>query len=296
MTNADMPNLFVIGAAKCGTSSLHQYLNEHPDVSMSSVKEPGFFIQGVDPARALAIKERKRYLSLFEAGHRIRGESTVAYSTYPCLEGIPEAIADEVPDASFLYLVRDPIERIAAMVRQGIAVGFIEPEDPTVPASVRECIGRLDDPGNRFIAGGKYMTQAQRFVEVFSKESILVIDSDELRFRRRETMAEIFRFLDCDPEEVRHAFGRMENVGSDLTLKPAPYRWLRRRRRLRRWYRRRPDETREALGGRLGALFGKPIPKPVIDAPLRRDLEEVFRPEVEALREFTGKPFSAWSI
>ena len=44
MNNQSIPNLFIIGAMKSGTTSLHEYLNEHPDIIMSEVKEPGFFL------------------------------------------------------------------------------------------------------------------------------------------------------------------------------------------------------------------------------------------------------------
>lgn len=295
MRNTEMPNFFVIGASKSGTSSLHRYLDMHPAISMSRIKEPGYFLQD-DPSRTLAIKDREEYLDLFEPGHDLRGESTVAYTAFPNRAGVPEAIASEVPEARLLYVVRDPITRIPAMVRQAIAVGVFEPRDPTAPASVRDWIGNLEDPDNLIVASCRYMTQVRQYLEVFPREAMMVIDSDELRDDRRETMDAIFGFLGCDPEEVNGEFDLLENEGDRLHLKPAPYRWLRRSTSLRRFYRRRPDRVREALGGRFGAMLGRPIPKPVIEEELRADLEALFRPDVEALRDFTGLRLEGWSL
>jgi len=63
-----MPTFFVIGAAKCGTTSLHSYLDLHPEISMSSSKEPAFFVP--EPIYRTQVTERKAYLSLFESGAR----------------------------------------------------------------------------------------------------------------------------------------------------------------------------------------------------------------------------------
>ena len=291
-----MPNFFVIGASKSGTTSLHTYLDQHPDISMSRIKEPGYFLQGIDPSQSLFIEDRDRYLGLFEAGHDLRGESTVAYTFYPWLKGTPGAIAKEVPGAKFIYLVRDPISRILAMIRQGIAVGTFEPEDPSVPAEVRDWIGDVGGPENRIVEACLYMTQVRQYLKVFPRDSIMVVDSDDLRDRREETMAAIFGFLGCDPAAATGEFDLLANEGDQLHLKPTPYRWLRKRTRLRRFYRRRPDRMREALGGRFGATLGRPIPRPVIDDELRTELEDLLRPEVEALRDFTGLKFEGWSI
>ncbi|HEY9134269.1 MAG TPA: hypothetical protein VIM85_00570, partial [Pseudomonadales bacterium] len=78
-----MPNLFIPGSAKSGTSSLHEYLNQHPDISMSSEKEPHFF----------CIKRNKKeafeYEKLFENEKKYRGESSTGYMVF---HGVPERI------------------------------------------------------------------------------------------------------------------------------------------------------------------------------------------------------------
>ena len=81
------PNLFVVGAAKAGTTSLHYYLSQHPDIYMSSVKEPHFFSQ-INPkpkfvalSGCTCIKDERSYLQLFAQGKnkKIRGEASPSY-------------------------------------------------------------------------------------------------------------------------------------------------------------------------------------------------------------------------
>ena len=90
-----MPTFFVIGAAKCGTTSLHEYLDLHPDISMSDVKEPSYFLErtgrtGNKPSG------RDAYLGLFKEGTAARGESSPQYSAFPHQGGVPRAIRLEV--------------------------------------------------------------------------------------------------------------------------------------------------------------------------------------------------------
>ena len=103
------PNLFIIGAAKAGTTTLHQTLSEHPDIFMSDLKEPAFFV----PELQYHPKSEAWYLSLFEGGRdrAYRGESSTHYAKIPLFEGVPERVHAFAPDARLIYLVRDPIDR-----------------------------------------------------------------------------------------------------------------------------------------------------------------------------------------
>src|SRR5215218_3255372 len=96
-----LPNLLVIGAQKCGTSSLHRYLGAHPEVGMSRDKEldflggPGFpnWERGVDWYRAQ-----------FDADKSVRGESSPSYTAHPFVTGTAERAHALVPGAKLIYL------------------------------------------------------------------------------------------------------------------------------------------------------------------------------------------------
>ena len=295
-TNSEMPNLFIIGAAKCGTTSLHRYLDLHPEISMSKIKEPDFFLRHLPEDSRPRVGDRGRYLALFESGSSIRGESSPHYSIYPRIKGVPAAIASEVPGARLIYLVRDPIERIASLASQMISVRARDLSMAGESIDLRRWIGDLSNPDNFYVASGRYMTQLDQYLEYFPKESILVLDSDRLRADREQTMDEVFAFLDLDPGLVEGDFDSEMNQSEDLTVKPGIWQWLKRRQRLRRAWRRLPDSTRDRVSGLVGRNLGQPVPRPRIDESLRFELEGIFRPEVERLSEFTGQDFADWSI
>lgn len=109
MSGRRRPNLFVIGAQKSGTTSLHTYLNRHPDVFMSDPKEPGYFT----PEQTYYPRDLDWYLSLFDGAGESRyvGESSTHYTKKPDLEGVPERIAAFSPKPRLLYVMRDPVRR-----------------------------------------------------------------------------------------------------------------------------------------------------------------------------------------
>lgn len=105
------PNLFIVGAPKAGTTSLHQYLSCFPDVYMSPVKEPNFFSKEIysDDSDIRPIRNQSRYLSLFRGGGslRYRGEASPAYLLD---RTAPKLIRRVSPEASILITLRDPVE------------------------------------------------------------------------------------------------------------------------------------------------------------------------------------------
>jgi hypothetical protein len=124
-----LPNCIVIGAPRSGTTSVYEYLNAHPDVYMSPVKEPDFFshpsldaVHRPDPGSAHSPevdaqrnaahqKELDRYVALFDgAGDvKIRGEASAIYLGHPTAA---EQIRRYVPDAKLIAILRDPAERL----------------------------------------------------------------------------------------------------------------------------------------------------------------------------------------
>lgn len=102
------PNLVVIGAAKCGTTSLHRYLGRHPDIGMSHPKEPRHFVRADWEAR---LGEQRLFDRM---GSTIRGESSTDYTKFPLWQDIPRRIHWVIPDAKLIYVVGDPVRRIVA--------------------------------------------------------------------------------------------------------------------------------------------------------------------------------------
>lgn len=284
-----LPSFFVIGAGQSGTTSLHRYLGLHPEVHVSDPKEPNFFCRAEDgPWPFGRIGDRKDYEALFEVPEPHRGDCSPSYSQHPIRPGVPERIAELVPEARFVYLVRDPVERILAhYVHDVSSVGESRPFE--------RALGDLDDPANPYVAGSSYGTQLERYLGVFESERILVADSHELRLNREGTMRRIYGFLGADPEFTSPGFSEELNVGSQKRARSGPYAAARDSVLGRAW-RRLPPSVREPVSDRVRRASAPPVPRPQPDARLRSELAARLRPEAERLRELTGDSFEAWSI
>src|SRR2546423_7757610 len=113
-----MPNFFIVGAARSGTTSLDHYLNQHPEIYMAPRKEVNFFTAdhfplsgpGDERINRGVIDDVDHYAQLFErvAGERAIGEISVFYLCYP---GTAERIKQAVPAAKIIIVLREPVER-----------------------------------------------------------------------------------------------------------------------------------------------------------------------------------------
>ena len=285
-----LPTFFVIGAAKAGTTSLHHYLGLHPEIHVSAVKEPAYFCREEDgPWPFGRVATRKEYEGLFESDALVRGDCTPSYSQHPLRAGVPERIHQLVPEARFIYLVRDPVERILAQVQHRYATGW-----ETRP--LREALGTIDDPlHNSYLIPSLYATQVQRYTDVFPTERILVVDSAELQSDRESTLGRIFRFLGVAEGVASKGRPVQLNAGENRRLPSRRYARLRDS-GLGSIWRRLPDRWRVPIGERVMRILTSPAERPVLDDDLRVALEAELRPEVERLRDSTGLSFSSWSL
>src|SRR3954454_1582153 len=105
-----LPNLIVIGAAKAGTTSLHHYLDLHPQIAMSRWKELDFFSKEFD-------RDGLRWYESQFADAPVRGESSPSYTRHPENPGAAARMASVVPDAKLIYIVRDPVDRYVSSSR-----------------------------------------------------------------------------------------------------------------------------------------------------------------------------------
>jgi Sulfotransferase family len=233
-----LPTFVVIGAMKAGTVSLSHYLDQHPDVFLGRggrFGEPNFFVAEQNWARG-----RGWYESLFEAavGTAAIGECSPGYSMAPLFCGVPERMAQVVPNARLVYLVRDPIARMQSMYLHQVSAGR-ERRRPEVAL--------LDD---HYVGPSRYGFQLAAFLDHFDRGQVLVIASEVLRDRPRVALSAVFGHLGVDPAAVDLDQQHRDHRSMD---KPVPrlhdLTWLPRRpvRPDPRW---RPDQ-RTGLARRL---------------------------------------------
>lgn len=271
----------MIGAPKCGTSSLHHYLGLHPQVSMTAVKEPQLFAGPEFDRDRLG-----RYAELLSADSEARGESSAVYSQYPRWPDIPERIHSVQPDARFIYLVGDPVERVVAHYEQRVVNGG---ED----RSLDEALEDWAEPDSLYVCPSRYATQLGRYLRLFPASRLLVLDQRELLVWREETLAQVFAFLGVDERFRSDAFTERVNTQEDHRV---PSRLGRRLRGTGVMEAARSAPLPSPLRRALRRLVSRRTQRPRLGGARRSDLQRALREEVEWLREFTGRSFEGWSI
>jgi hypothetical protein len=275
-----LPNLVVIGGAKCGTTSLHAYLGLHPQIFMSRQKEVQFFTKHFEKGVAW-------YAAHFRAGreHPVRGEASPQYTCYPRITDVPERLHAVVPDAKLVYLVRDPFARLRSHV--------------VFMASGRQVasMDALLDPfeTNPYVAQSRQAWQLERYLAVYPPERILVLAAEDLRDARRATLAAVFRFLEVEafdsPEydaelNATEVARREGGVASRLIHAAAalrPGRFV-------------PARYGLPIRNRALRLFSHPVAPPAMSQALESRLRDLFAADTARLRRLTGLPLDGWSV
>jgi hypothetical protein len=233
-----VPTFVVIGAMKAGTVSLRHYLDEHPDVFVGRggrFGEPSFFVAEQNWPRG-----RGWYESLFDGAGTAAaiGECSPSYTFAHVCRGVPERMAQVVPQARLVYLVRDPIARMQSNYMHQVSAGR---------ERRRAELALLDD---RYLGPSLYGFQLAAFLDYFDRSQVLVIASEALRDRPREAPNAVFDHLAGDPAAVDLDMRLQDHRSID---KPVPrlhdLKWLPRR-QVRLDPRWRPDQ-RTGLARRL---------------------------------------------
>jgi hypothetical protein len=212
-----LPNLVVIGAQKCGTSSLHYYLSLHPEVFMSSPKELDFFADAADvdalpdpstedravvaPLRGNWGRGEAWYRSHFRGTTApVRGESSPSY-TAPWHPGCAQRLAGLIPDAKLIALVRDPFTQIPSAWQHQVASGR-ETRD----------LSRAVRPGGVYVERARYRARLEPFLEAFGSERLLVLSQDSLHRERPGAMRRAFEFCGVEPSFYSPRMDRLRHV------------------------------------------------------------------------------------
>ena len=268
-----LPNLFIVGAAKCGTTSLHYYLDQHPSISMSSVKEPAIFS---DPAWRQRLTQ---YEGMLDAGAPVRGESSTSYTKHPAFPDVPSRIAEVVPEPKLIYVVRDPLSRCISQWVHNVAAG-------RESRSLNDALRDIDDPENLYVWCGRYASQIERYLEHFPVRDLLVLDQTKLLDERLSTLSRVFRFLGVDESFHSPRFESELNTADSRRRLGTVGARLRRSRAMS-VYRRMPLSWRPAVD-RLRRLVLPAIDRPELDGRIRCQLSALYDDELNRLAELTG--------
>lgn len=270
-----LPNFFILGAAKCGTTSLANHLRAHPDVFVPDIKEVAYFNIESNWEQGHAW-----YEAWFDDvdGERAIGDATPAYLYVPAVVDRLVATVGVGPGCRLVVQLRDPVHRTYSHYwhrrREGV-------EHRSLDAVLDEELSGAEGWG--YVGRGRYLEQIRRYVDVFGRESLHAVVFEDFVSRPKAAYAEVCRHLGVDDAFVPDDLGERYNTHFDI-VRPRLY------------------------GAMIALRVGKIVPPPVgrwlwdrvavfqeydpIDAPTRDRLRAYFAPHNRELERFLGRDLS----
>jgi Sulfotransferase domain len=295
-----LPTVMILGAAKAGTTSLAYYLSQHPDICMSSPKEPFFFEAEYEKGVKFYIENYfshyKGEVHIGEARHRN------LYLGY-----VPERIKNTLNDPRFIVICRNPTERAIShylynYARKTQKVSFeeeievnlkrlekgpyyLDESEAVLYAEILEADKINGTIDQSYLDSGYYAEQIERYIDLFGKARIKIIFSEDLLHHTQRTVNEIFCFLNIS-EKIIDTAQVNKRVNS---LVPAIYRFIGNIPGVKYF----PAAWRY----KTKAIIGKNIKmrSPVISYKTKEYLVEHFKQHNKNLEELTGRDLSHWN-
>ena len=280
------PNLFIVGAPRCGTGSLWAYLKGHPEIFMSAKKELYFFDCDLQRSGGMSTKE---YLGHFAVAsdHKKIGEASPSYLRSRCA---PQSIKAFSPGAQIIIMLRNPVDMLHSLHSKALycsepIVDFAGALEADVTRTGREMIGYRE-----FI---DFPEQVQRYFDQFGRENVHTIIYDDLEANSKAVGQNTLRFL---------------GVRQDIALE---FPWVNSNEQIRIPYLEKvlchpppnlqrvvqaliPRQLRPRIQRRLSRLNATVRPRAPIDPALRMRLQAEFEPKVDQLSNLLGRDLSGW--
>lgn len=290
MTQLDknkIPNFFIVGAEKAGTTSLYHYLCQHPQIYLPIVKEPNFFCKDISPPKKFKkppfekfihstfIRDLDTYMELFkDVNNEIAiGEASVSYL-------FSKLAAREIkrfnPNAKIIIILRNPVERAFSEYQMDVTIG----------RTARDFLSAFQG-GNKYKGKSLYYHQVKRYKDLFPAENLLIIIFEEMVKDMEKAMKRIFNFLGVDESfapDFEQKFNRpltprvkiLNSVLFASGIKRALSNIT-------------PGKLKEALKSKFYRNEKKKLSKKEFDV-----LFPLFYEDIKKLEKLTGKDLSLW--
>ena len=296
---ANMPTFLLIGAGKSGTTSIYNYLKQHPDIYMPPIKEPLFFAfegqhvnfcgPGDAEINARAVTTLQRYQDLFQegVGRKALGEASVAYLYYP---SAAERIRRLVPEAKLIVVLRCPADRAYANYLHALRLG-------------REPLGSfadaLDAEPARIAAGwshfyhyaskGWYHRQLSHWLKLFPREQILFNLYDDLEQNPAQLMRRIFTFIGVDPDHPISTEKKFNVSGQPMGI------------RIRNFVQRGSPMAQIVLPKQMrttlkNAILKCSLTQGYMPSAVRKELMNNYAPDISKLANLIERDLSGWFL
>ncbi len=291
-----MPNFLIIGAAKAGTTALHTYLQQHPQIYMTPEKETNFFAfegetlnfhgPGDEAIGQFSITDLPTYQAEFRG---VQNETAIgeACPLYLYSSKAPERILAYLPNVRLIAILRNPVERAYAnflhLVRDNR-----EPQRDFAQALQAEKV-RIENNWEWFWHYnqlGYYATQLKRYYKIFAPSQIRVYLYEDLHESPLRIIQDIFRFLQVEDGFVPDMSLRPNKSG--IPKNPLLHQLL-----------RKPNRLKSLLKPLFPASLRQKIQHnnlvtPPLSPEVRRQLRDLYREEILACQDLIGRDLSPW--
>ena len=297
------PNFFIVGAPKCGTTALSEYLREHPSIYISEPKEPHYFTFDFEQYRVT--KTWSEYLSLFKQSTSEQtaiGEGSVFYL---CSTVALEKIKEYDPQAKIIVMLRNPVDMIYSFHSQLVFTAdeteknfekawrlqAIRQQGTQIPAQCREAAFL------QYAEMGKLGEQVERLQAVFPPEQVKIILFEDFIKSTQDVYNEVLSFLDVSSdgrtEFIRINENKSHKMGvvGNFTAKPPAL------------LTNVALKARDMLGIKelgildtIRSLNTKVAAREPLSDSLRAEMTEEFAPDIQKLARLINRDLSHWSI
>lgn len=293
------PDFFVVGAPKCGTTAMDEYLRQHPEIFVPPRKELHFFGRDLRFLKGPRLS-RETYLSHFVRSENARcvGEASVwyLYSTTAA-----EEIKQFCPHAKIIIMLRNPVDMMYALHSQFLYECNEEIIDFEAALAVEgeRRRGRCLPPGIYFREGlyyrevASYAPQVARYLDVFGRDNVHIIDFDDLKEHPPDVYLRVLQFLGVDPQfrpefRIVNANKAVRSRSLQFFLNNPPPPVLAASRMLI------PTPIRHALVETAKRLNSKQAPRITLSPALRQRLIREMRLQIDILSRLLERDFSSW--
>ncbi len=293
-----MPNFFLVGAPKCGTSSMHDWLGQHPDVFMPRIKEPHFFDRDFAPNSIWCIRNDEKYARMFQTGsnHKRRGEST---TWYLYSQAAPREIRAASPGARIIAMLRHPVDAMYSLHGHYLYSGQEDIADfnEALAAEGDRKAGQRLSPNALFPKAMlysevyRYARQVRLYFEEFGAENVKIILFDDFTADPARIYRETLDFLGVSDSFTP----RFDVVNQAKVVSPGLSRFLLRSPRLRKIIHAViPRRLHQRGYTALTHVTGRIERSSRIPSTLRAELLPRFQPDIEELEQVLQRDLSCW--
>lgn len=297
-----LPNFLIIGAGKAGTRSLYSYLQQHPEVYMSPVKETNFFaLEGEEinfkgpkanqEINSWSINNLEDYQKMFDSvqSEKAIGEASPLYLYSP---KAPDRIKHYIPDAKLIAVLRNPAERAFSNYNY-----FSIPEFE--PLSFEKALQAETERINNqwewiwhYKNLGFYYSQLQRYYKIFSPNQIKVYLYEDIQADSQKVISDLFNFIGVDPNFIPNTY-KKHNVTYKVKSK-ALLNFFEKPNLIKNFIRNLvPDTIRKPMAAKV---YRSNLVKPQLEPKIRSELIEVYREDILRLQDLIQRDLSAWLI